>query len=147
MTTSHTCSISATSLHPMTWHHTTSSNMATLHYMQYLNNITAASNMTTSHYIQWHDHVTLHPVTWPHHTTRRDNLIPRMALWKQNLLTRTLVAAIAFEIPSLRSYALCETMMPLPESLQSRFPEYVPVASRCVGCHECQQTSSLQGIF
>jgi hypothetical protein len=33
--------------------------------------------------------------------TRCDNLIPGMALWKQNLLTCALVAAVAFEILSL----------------------------------------------
>jgi len=33
--------------------------------------------------------------------TRCDNLIPGMALWKQNLLNRALAAAVAFEIPFL----------------------------------------------
>jgi hypothetical protein len=33
--------------------------------------------------------------------TRRDNLIPGIALWKQNLLTCALAAAVAFEILSL----------------------------------------------
>ena len=35
------------------------------------------------------------PNTWG------DNLIPGTALWKQNLLTCALTAAVAFEIPSL----------------------------------------------
>ena len=37
---------------------------------------------------------------------RYDNLIPGMALWKQNLLNYALAAAVAFEILSLWSYAL-----------------------------------------
>ena len=46
-----------------------------------------------------------------------DSLIPGMALWKQNLLTRALAAAVAFEILSLWIYALSETMVPLPETV------------------------------
>jgi hypothetical protein len=38
--------------------------------------------------------------------TRCDNLIPGMALWKQNLLTCAVAAAVALEILSLWSYAL-----------------------------------------
>jgi hypothetical protein len=44
---------------------------------------------------------------------RCDNLIPGMALCKQNLPTCAL--AVTFEILSLRSCALCETMVPLSE--------------------------------
>jgi hypothetical protein len=47
--------------------------------------------------------------------TRCNNWIPGIALWKQNLLTCALAAAVAFEILSLWSYALRETMVPLPE--------------------------------
>jgi hypothetical protein len=50
-------------------------------------------------------------------STRCDNLIPGMDLRKQHLLTRALAAAPVFEIPSLRSHALCETMVPLPETV------------------------------
>jgi len=46
-----------------------------------------------------------------------DNLIPGMALWKQNLLTCALAAAVAFEILSLWNYALREMMVPLPETV------------------------------
>ena len=49
--------------------------------------------------------------------TRCDNLIPGMALWKHNLLTCALAAAVAFEILSLWSYVLRETMVPLPETV------------------------------
>jgi hypothetical protein len=49
--------------------------------------------------------------------TRCDNLIPGMALRKQNLLTCALAAAVAFEILSSWSYALRETMVPLPEAV------------------------------
>jgi hypothetical protein len=52
-----------------------------------------------------------------------DNLIPGMALCKQNLLTCALAVAIAFEILDMLSYVLRETMVPLPENLQNRFPE------------------------
>ena len=52
-----------------------------------------------------------------HTCTRCDNLIPGMALWKQNLLTCALAAAVAFEILSLWSYALRETMVPPPETV------------------------------
>jgi hypothetical protein len=40
-----------------------------------------------------------------------------MALWEQNLLTCVLTAAVTFEILSLLSYALHETMVPLPETV------------------------------
>ena len=46
-----------------------------------------------------------------------DNLIPGMALWKQNLLTCALAAAVAFEILSLWNCALRETIVPLPETV------------------------------
>ena len=46
-----------------------------------------------------------------------DNLIPGMALWKQTLLTCALGAAVSFEMLSLWSYALRETMVPLPETV------------------------------
>jgi len=46
-----------------------------------------------------------------------DNLNPGMALWKQNLLTCAVAAAVAFEILSLWSYALHEMMAPLPETV------------------------------
>jgi hypothetical protein len=46
-----------------------------------------------------------------------DNLIPGMALWKQNLLTCVLTAAIAFEILSSWSYALRDMMVPLPKTV------------------------------
>ena len=49
--------------------------------------------------------------------TRCDNIIPGMAAWKQILLTCALAAAVAFEILSLWSYALRETMVPLPETV------------------------------
>jgi hypothetical protein len=49
--------------------------------------------------------------------TRCDNLTPGMALWKQNLLTCALAAAVTFEILSLWSYALHETKAPLPETV------------------------------
>jgi hypothetical protein len=52
-----------------------------------------------------------------HTNIRCDNLIPRMALWKQNLLTCALAAAVAFEILSLWSYALHEMMVPLPDTV------------------------------
>jgi hypothetical protein len=44
------------------------------------------------------------------------------------------------------SYALRETMVPLPESLENRFPEYLAVTSR-VGCHEYQQIFVSSGHF
>jgi hypothetical protein len=50
--------------------------------------------------------------------TRCDNLIPGMALWKQNLLTCALAAAVAFEILSLWSYALA--------GFQPRWPGFDP---------------------
>jgi hypothetical protein len=40
-----------------------------------------------------------------------------MALGKQNLITCALVAAVAFEILSLWSYAIRETMVPLSETV------------------------------
>jgi hypothetical protein len=49
--------------------------------------------------------------------TRYDTLIPRMALWKQNLLTCALTAAVAFEAQSLWSFALHEMIMPRPETV------------------------------
>ena len=52
-----------------------------------------------------------------HYYTWCDNLIPGMALWKQNLLTCALVAAVAFKILLLWSYALREMMVPLPETV------------------------------
>jgi hypothetical protein len=45
------------------------------------------------------------------------NFIPGMTLWKWNLLTLVLAAAVAFEMLSLWSYALRETMLPLPETV------------------------------
>jgi hypothetical protein len=48
---------------------------------------------------------------------RCDNLIPGMGPWKQNLLTCALAAAVALEILFLWSYALRETMVPLPETV------------------------------
>jgi hypothetical protein len=66
---------------------------------------------------------------------RCDNLIAWIALWKQNLLTFALAAAVALEVFFLWSYALRDTMMPLPESLENRFPEYLAVTlSRCIVC-------------
>jgi len=66
-----------------------------------------------------------------------DNLIPGMALWKQNLLTCALAAAVAFEIVSLWSYALHATA---GNSLENSFLEYLAVTfSRCVGCQKGQQ--------
>jgi hypothetical protein len=49
--------------------------------------------------------------------TQRDNLIPRIALWKKNVLTYALEAAVAFEILSFWSHALHEMKMPLPETV------------------------------
>ena len=49
--------------------------------------------------------------------TTCDNLTPEMALWKQSLLTCALEAAVTFEMLSLWSYALRETMVPLPETV------------------------------
>jgi hypothetical protein len=46
-----------------------------------------------------------------------NSLIPKIALWKQNLLTLALVAAVAFEVHSLWSYALHEMMVPLSETV------------------------------
>jgi hypothetical protein len=46
-----------------------------------------------------------------------DNSIPGMALWKQNLLSCLLTAAIAFEILSTWSYALRDAMVPLPKTV------------------------------
>ena len=54
---------------------------------------------------------------FPFKCTWCDNLNPRMALWKQNLITCAPTAAVTFEILSLWSYALCETMVPLPETV------------------------------
>jgi hypothetical protein len=65
-----------------------------------------------------------------------DNLIPGMAPWKQNLLTCALAAAVAFEILSLWSCALHETMVPLPQTVLKIVPEYLAVTSR-VRCQEC----------
>ena len=62
-------------------------------------------------------------IAWVSHThpywicTWCNNLIPGMALWKQNLLTCALAAAVTFEILSLWSYTLRETMVPLPETV------------------------------
>ena len=53
---------------------------------------------------------------FPFKCTWCDNLIPAMALWKQNLLTYALTAAVTFEILSVWSYALSETMEPLLET-------------------------------
>jgi hypothetical protein len=54
---------------------------------------------------------------------------------KAKFLTCALAAAVAFE-----SYALRETTVPLPESLENRFPKYLAVTfSRCVGCEKLQQ--------
>ena len=81
--------------------------------------------------------------------TRCNNLIPGIALWKQNLLTCALAAAVAFEILSFWSYALRKTMVPLPEnSLENRFPEYLAgIFSRCVGCQKSQQIFVFLGHF
>jgi hypothetical protein len=39
-------------------------------------------------------------------------------------------------------------MVPLPESLENRFPEYLTVTlSHCVGYQECQQIFALLGHF
>jgi Fe-S-cluster-containing hydrogenase component 2 len=39
-------------------------------------------------------------------------------------------------------------MVPLPESLENRFPEYLAVSlSRCIGCQECQQIFVPSGHF
>jgi hypothetical protein len=63
-----------------------------------------------------------------------------MGLREQNLLTRALAAAPAFEIPSLRSLALRQTMVPLLETVENRFPEHLAVTLlRCVRCQKCQQ--------
>jgi hypothetical protein len=61
-----------------------------------------------------HDQL-LHPIHVQH--TRCDNLIPGMALWKQNFLTCALAADVAFEILPLWSYALRETMVSLQEKI------------------------------
>jgi hypothetical protein len=42
-----------------------------------------------------------------------DNLILGMAVWKYNLLTSAVAAAVAFEMLSLWSYVLREMMVPL----------------------------------
>jgi hypothetical protein len=83
-------------------------------------------------------------------TTMCEQLIPGMALWKQNLLTCELAASVAFEILSMWK-KLCtswdygitaETILP------NRFPEYPTVTlSRCVGCQEWQQIFVISGHF
>jgi hypothetical protein len=76
--------------------------------------------------------------------TRCDNLIPGMDLWKQNLLTCALAISVAFEILSLWSYALRETMVPLPETiLKIVFRN----TSRCIRYQECQQIFVPSGHF
>jgi hypothetical protein len=49
--------------------------------------------------------------------SRSENLIPGMVLWKQYLLICVPAAAVAFEVFSLRSYALRETTVSLPETV------------------------------
>jgi hypothetical protein len=38
-------------------------------------------------------------------------------------------------------------MVPLPESLENHFPEYLTVTSRCAGCEESPQTFVPSGHF
>jgi hypothetical protein len=57
----------------------------------------------------------------------------------KNLLTCAVAFAVAFEILSLQSSALRETMVALSVSFQIRFPQYLAVTlSRWVGSQECQ---------
>jgi hypothetical protein len=79
-----------------------------------------------------------------------DNSISGMALWKQMLPTCALSAAVTFEILSLwRSYALRETMVPLPETvLEIVFRNIIAVTlSRYVACTERQQIVVLSWLF
>jgi hypothetical protein len=81
-------------------------------------------------------------------TTYCDNLNRGMALWKQNSLTRALVAVTAFEILSLWSYALHETMVALPETflklVSCDTSEWRHVAS---DIRKVRQSLSFKGIF
>jgi hypothetical protein len=50
-------------------------------------------------------------------STKCDNLIFGMVLWKQNLLTCALAAAVSIEMLSVWSYAIRETTVSLPETV------------------------------
>ena len=78
-----------------------------------------------------------------------NNLIPGMSLWKQNLLTCALTAAVAFKILYLWSYALYhDDGATASSSLENRVPEYLTVMfSRCVGCQKGQQIFVPSGHF
>ena len=106
------------------------------------------TNCSTSFSILYIYERTLRRVHLPVRSTWCDNLIPGMAMWKQSLLTCALTVAVAFEILSLWSYALRETMVPLPETVECRFPEYLAVMfSRCDGCQKGQQICVSSGHF
>jgi hypothetical protein len=77
-----------------------------------------------------------------------DSLIPGMAMWKQNLLTYALTAAVAFEILSLWSYALPDDGATAGNILENRFSEYLAVTLSCfVWCQKGQQIFVPSGQF
>lgn len=57
---------------------------------------------------------------------RWNNLIPGIALWKQNLATHALVVAVTFDILSLWSYVFWEMVVPLLEIVLKIFPRVPP---------------------
>jgi len=107
------------------------------------------TNCSTSFSILYIYERTLRRVHLPVRSTWCDNLIPGMAMWKQSLLTCALTVAVAFEILSLWSYALRETMVPLPATvLKTVFPKYLAATFlRCVGCQKSQQIFVPSGQF
>jgi hypothetical protein len=87
-----------------------------------------------------------HRVTVSRFCTWCDNLIPEMALWKQNFLTCALTAAVAFGTLSLWSYALRETMVSLLETFLKIVFRNTSL-SRCVVCQKGQQIFVPSGYF